>query len=52
MTMTHPSAARIVHHESALAILIARRNVRPYRAETRHCIRMHCSAVRVLRSVV
>lgn len=51
MTTTHPAAARIVRHESALTILIVRRNLREHRHETRFCIRRHVAAVRVLRTL-
>jgi hypothetical protein len=51
MTASHPAAARIVRHESALAILIAHRNMSAHRDSTRFCIRRHIAAVRVLRTL-
>ena len=51
MTTQHSPAARIVRHYSALSILIPRRNVRGYRADTRHLVRMHIGAVRILRTM-
>ena len=49
---THPTAARLAH-ESALASLIPQRNVPgALRELTRWAIARHCSAIRVLRSVV
>jgi hypothetical protein len=51
MTTQHPLNAQAVRLESSLAILIARRNVREHRADTRFVIRRTVGALRVLRSV-
>jgi hypothetical protein len=51
MTYQFHASAQAIRVESSLAILIARRNVRANKADTRHTIRAYVGALRVLRSV-
>lgn len=53
MTTTFHASAQAIKAESALAILIPRRNVRAWelRADTRFAIRRTIGALRLLRSV-
>lgn len=51
MSLTFHASADAIRVESVLSILIARRNMRQHRAETRFAIRRYVGALRVLRSV-
>lgn len=51
MTFKFHASADAIRAESALAILIPRRNVRQHRAATRFAILRSIGALRVLRSV-
>ena len=51
MTSTHPAQAQAVRIESYLSILIARRNMRAHRQETRYSILRAIGALRLVRCV-
>ena len=51
MKFTFHASAQCIKHESALQILIARRNMRQHRAETRFAVLRTIGALRLLRSV-
>jgi hypothetical protein len=52
MTTSFHANAQAIRAESALSILIPRRNVRSHRAATRFAILRTIGALRILRSVV